>query len=107
MTRDTIDFWKRLGIISGAIAGSATIVFWLSAQAWGIATSPITAAIAAERLARERADDRIVDHLASISRDRLDLVDVMMTAPGKDRDRKLSLIREKWAAEEKHREARP
>lgn len=107
-------FWRlvtRLIAVLTALVMLGGIFSWISGVAWSLATAPMVSefreSLRKESEARQSANRAIAERLMSLSRDRLDLVDVMMTAPGRDRDRKLSLIREKWAAEEKHREARP
>jgi hypothetical protein len=102
MTRsERTDWAKKLAAIAAALTLSGAIVSWLSAQAWSLATRPIIEDIRAESAARKLNDERLVGQLRLMSRDRLDLVDVMMTPPGKGRDLKLSLIREKWAGDDK------
>jgi len=101
MTKADVDQWKRTGTIATTIISVAVIASWISAVAWGLATRPILDEIHSESEARKRGDEAIVLQLKMIGRDRLDLIDVMMTAPGKDRDRKLSMIREKWAQDDK------
>ena len=92
-----VEFCKRVGIVAGAIAGVLFLVNLTAGFAWTTATRPIMEAIAAEARAREMADNRMADQVVQLSRDRLDLVDVMLTPVGRERDSKLREIRNRWA----------
>jgi hypothetical protein len=94
-----VETFKGIGIIAGAVIAVATIVSWVSSHAWQTAINPVLTAIAAEQTSRQSADSLIVLRLKSISEDRLDLVDVMLTPPGKVRDGKLLSIRARWTRE--------
>jgi hypothetical protein len=92
-----VEFCKRVGIVAGAIAGVLVLVNLTAGFAWTVATRPIMDAIAAETQARIGADIELTRRLETISRDRLDLIDVMSTPFGPARDRKLVEVRARWA----------
>lgn len=97
MTERQKDWLIRAGGYASAIVVVAGVVGWIWITAFGIAVAPLSAEIKAERVAREKADDRIANQFVSLSRDRLDLIDLMLTTSPVDRERKLRLIHEKWA----------
>lgn len=95
-----VDFFKRLGIVAGAIIAVATIISWISGHAWHLAINPVLDALANERRERVTTDSLLVRRLEGISHDRLDLIDIMLTPPGPGREKKLQAIRLQWRHEE-------
>ena len=95
MTRDAIDWWRRLGIICGAIIAAGTIISWISAQAWSLATQPIVSEIHALKA----TDERLAHELRMFGQDRIELIDALTTQNPAARDRKFEMIRARWAHE--------
>ena len=93
MNERSRDWMLQAGRYAGALVVLASVV----AGAISLAVGPM---LAEERHAREKADDRIATQMLLLSRDRFDLIDVMMTKAEDERTRKLGLIRDKWAADE-------
>lgn len=100
MDRLFIEFCKKVGIVAGAAAGVLLLLNMGAGFAWSVASRPLVekiaeqsralmAAIESEARARETADKEML-------RDRLDLIDVMMTPLGPARERKLAETRARW-----------
>jgi len=83
-------------LVAGRYAVAMSAVAAVVASAIVLAVRPM---LAEERAAREKADHQIATQLLILSRDRFDLIDVLMTKADADRERKLQLIRDKWAAD--------
>ncbi len=69
----TLSFWKKLGIICGAMIAAGTIVQAVGGFLWGYATQPIIAKIemlqvtqTEDRIAGQRRDSLMVEKIASI-----------------------------------------
>lgn len=92
-------FAKTVAIWAGAVIAVSSIVSGVSSYAWRQAINPVLDAIAEERMSREATDSLIVTRLKSMSEDRLDLIDVMLTPPGRLREGKLLGIRARWSRE--------
>ena len=92
-----ISFAKQVGIVAGAAIAVATLASWIVSFAWATATRPIMDAISAEAQSRVSADNTLAAHMETISRDRVDLIELMALKPGPDRDRKLRAIRARWS----------
>jgi hypothetical protein len=93
VTREETDVLLTAGKYAAAVT-AITAMLVLSVKLF------VTPMIAEERIARQKMDDRIAMHLVLMTRDRLDMLDIVMTAPGQDRERKLTIVRQKWAQEE-------
>jgi hypothetical protein len=93
MTERGRDWLLEAGKYAMAMAAVAAVV----AAAISLAVRPM---IADERIAREKAQDRITSRMVLMQRDAFDIIDIVMTKSEDDRTRKVALLREKWAADD-------
>jgi hypothetical protein len=75
-----VDFFKRVGIICGALIAASTIAGGITGFVWQLATAPIVQAITAERVSRTTADSTIVTKLEGIE-GRFRLIGKALTYP--------------------------
>jgi hypothetical protein len=60
-------FFRYLGIVSGAIIASATVVGAVTLFIWNVATAPIVRAIERERDSRVNTDTLVIQQLRSVA----------------------------------------
>lgn len=100
MTRNGIEFAKRVGIVSGALLATVSLggVLW-SFTAATVLRPVIEQVVKEERLARIAADSTLAVQLSVLSRDRIDLLDYLGAKDRNEARLLLSRIRERWSRE--------
>lgn len=99
-----IEFMKKVGIVAGAVlavmAISNTLGGLIFSQAMAPVTREIVKQVTEEREARVAADQKLTASLMSMSNalssDRLAILAVLEYPPGRERSRRIRLIREAW-----------
>lgn len=107
MTANGVEFMRKVGIVSTAVATLIGLVLF----AHRAATQPIMKAIQEETRARivadslARSDTReIALRLSDMSRDRFSIIEVLEYAPGsRERLQAIRMLRRQWASEESAR----
>lgn len=99
-----VEFCKKVGIVTAAAAGTLFLLNMMAGFAWNAATRPIMAAIADESRARIAADKDIAQELsnvsasvATMSQDRLDIIEVLAAPAGDQRAAKVREVRARWS----------
>jgi hypothetical protein len=97
VTRNGIEFAKRVGIVSSAIllVSGVLTLFWTFAVAHLI-TPIMDRKIAEEREARVRAQSMLAEKLSELSKDRIVLLAVIETPQGSERRKLVESIRQQW-----------
>jgi hypothetical protein len=103
--KNGVEFARKLGIVAAAIIAVGTIVSYISGKAWVMAMQPIVTewrtAMTEERYSRQLADSVLSWRMKRNERDRLDLLEMLMT-PQDRRAAKAAEIRLRWKAQNGH-----
>jgi hypothetical protein len=98
-----VEFCKKVGVVCVAAIAVGTIVGWIWGQAIAAALAPLDSSLAAERVARVAADEKLAEGLVAVADrferlydERLDLIDIMISPAGPVRERKLAETRARW-----------
>ena len=96
MTKNGIEFAKRVGVVCGALLATGALMTGV----YTLATKPIMNAVAEERSARIVADSALGKQLANLSHDRVMLLNLLEYPPG-SRERKIEVqtLRRLWTEE--------
>lgn len=89
MTQSEKDWLLTAGKYAVALAAIAATV-------GGVVSLTVRPMLVEERRARESADDRIIEQLLLVTRDRLDIFEMMRTPVGPEWERKYQIIRDRW-----------
>jgi hypothetical protein len=105
MPKNGVEFARKVGIVAAAVIAVGTIASWVSGKAWTLAMAPIVTewklSLGEERHARQIGDSVLVERMRRSERDRLDLIDMILTPQG-ERSAKAAEIRSRWRTENGH-----
>ena len=92
-------FFQRIAIIAGATIAMGTIVSFVSSLMWERSVRPVMSAVISEARAREQGDSLLTVQITRMSRDRIDIIDILSFPVGAARDRRIEMIRARWDSE--------
>lgn len=104
MTDDLVQYLKKVGIVAGTAMTCFLLIQMVYAvlwtNSWARSSEPIMKAIAEERRERVEADREILHAMSQLSRDRIELVEILAAESVAERTRRARETRQRWLRDE-------